>query len=526
MESSIKAFDASINNYQRGYRLFKEQLDKGVVPIGKEFKDAIYSMADDDYDRDDFDRDVSKIKSQYDIEAFDVDAWKADIDSDLRKFAEIKGHLSGEEYTARDDKLHKLRNLIRGRDEKILIFSESAETAKYIYGYLKKELPDRRMAQIDSKQGHETKTALIRQFDPKHNGDPQMPESEQLDLLIATDVISEGVNMHAGRTVINYDFHWNPVRLIQRVGRIDRIGSEHPVIDIFNFLPTTKIDAMLSLRERVTNKIQTIRQIIGADQKILEATEEIDEGDVSAIYDPTDDSVLDPKLRGGILDIVETEAEKHAGDIRRDESRKSYFERLPFGIRAVAGTQRLLVACEAEEVLGRSGNKSCATENTGQWRRYYEVTGDSVGNISASSFLKQVGANSAASAGDETLQYNEFVAKAWKKFNRDMRNESARNVLRKHQRYFEDKLADIVTHNQDLADRAKKLRPFVVSRMRHTQQPYRSLVDLRKRIDRDTQMDKESVVVALEEIYEKYGDLRYERLIRKPRILYSLMVGS
>ena len=525
MESSIKAFDTSINNYQRGYRLFREQLDKGTVPIGKEFKDTIYSMADSDYDRNDYDRDISKIKSQYDISAFDVDTWKAEIDSDLRRFAEIKGHLSGEEYTARDDKLHKLCDLIRGRDEKILVFSESAETAKYIFEYLKDELPGRRIAQIDSKQDHKTKTSLVQRFDPENNGALGMPQDKQLDILVSTDVISEGVNLHAGKTVINYDFHWNPVRLIQRVGRLDRIGSKHPVIDIFNFLPTTKIDSVLSLKDRVSNKIRTIRQIIGTDQKILEAAEEIDEKGVSAIYDSTSDSVLDLKLGGGILDLVETEAEKRADDIRGDDNQKKYFESLPLGIRAVAGSKRLLVACEAEDILDRSGNKSCTTENAGSWRRYYEVTNDRIKDIPASSFLKQVGTNSGVSAGDEVPQYNKFVGKAWKAFNRDIRNEVARNVLRKHQLYFESKLAHIATHNPDLSDRAKKLQPFVVSRMRHTHQPYRSLIDLHKRIDSGTRVNDEGVVAGLEEIYQKYGDLKYERILRKPRILYSLMVG-
>ena len=394
MESSIKAFDTSIKNYQRGYRLFRQQLDRGTVPIGKEFKDAIYRMADDDYDQEDYERDVAKIKSQYDVGAFRVEEWKEDIDRDLAKFAEIMGHLRGDEYTKRDDKLHKLLDIIKGRDGKILVFSESAETARYVYGYLSEELPDRRMAQIDSKQDQRTKTELVRRFDPQHNGSEDMPKDRQLDVLVSTDVLSEGVNLHAGRTVINYDFHWNPVRLIQRVGRVDRIGSEHPVIDIFNFLPTTKIDAKLSLREIVANKIRTYREVIGSDQKILEATEVIDDEGVSDIYDPRGDSVLDPKLRGGILDIAETEAEKHADAIRGDAERKKYFEELPFGIRGAAGSGRLLVACEAEDILSRTGDKSTAVESSGPLRRYYEVTADGIVDITASSFLRQVSSNS------------------------------------------------------------------------------------------------------------------------------------
>lgn len=97
---------------------------------------------------------------------------------------------------------------------------------------------------------------------------------------------------------------------------------------------------------------------------------------------------------------------------------------------------------------------------------------------------------------------------------------------RKHQEYFERKLTDIATHDQELTERAKKLQPFVTARMRPTHQPYRGLIDLRKQIDRDTDADDEIVIQGLEKIQSKYGDIQYERWICRPRILYSLMVGS
>ena len=528
MESSIKAFDTSIWNYQNGYRLFRAQLEKGVVPIGKEFKDTIYRMTGGDYDEVEYERDIAKIKPQYDINAFKVDEWKADIDWDLRKLAEIRGHLQGDEYTKRDDKLHKLRDMIRERDEKVLVFSESAETARYVCEYLKKELPDRRIEQIDSKKGQREKMAAVRRFDPKHNPGEAVPAGRGLDVLVSTDVLSEGVNLHAARVVINYDFHWNPVRLIQRVGRIDRIGSEHPEIEIFNFLPTAKIEASLELRERVANKIETIRKIIGTGQRILEATEDIDEGGVTDIYDPQgSDSVLDPKLRGGVLDIPETEAERHAARIRLDGDRRRYFEDLPFGIRGIAGTGRLLIACEAEDILSRRGNRSSGEEAVSPLRRHYEVTSGGIRPISASSFLEQVGNDSGhrADVGDDSL-YNELVAVAWKRFGRDIKNERAKSPKRKHQEYFERKLIDIATHDAKLTERAKRLQPFMAARMRPTHQPYRSLVDLHKMIDRRDIDDAEGIISSLEKIKSRYGDIVYERVIRKPRILYSLMVRA
>ena len=398
MESSIKAFDTSVNNYKIGHRLFVKQLAKGVVPLGKEFKDTIYRMTGEDYDQAEYEDDMNKITSQYEIEAFDVERWMLDIAWDLKKFAEIIGHLSGEEYEKRDDKLHKLRDLISERDEKVLVFSESAETARYVFEYLKKEIPERRMEQIDSKKSQKEKTALVRRFDPIHNPGGDISKVGELDVLVSTDVLSEGVNLHAARVVINYDFHWNPVRLIQRVGRIDRIGSEHPEIEIFNFLPTAKIEKALSLRDRVANKIQTIRRIIGTDQQILEATENIDEKGVSKIYDPQDDSVLDPKLRDA-LDMSETEAEKHAAEIRKDDGRRTYFEGLPFGIRGVSGSGKLLIACEAEDVLVRGGERGFAEEALSPMRRHYEVDAGGIKGISTSSFLQQVGTNSCGTGG-------------------------------------------------------------------------------------------------------------------------------
>lgn len=529
MESSIKAFETSVKNYQRGYRLFRAELDKDVIPIGREFKDIIYKMTGGDYDEAEYERDIAGIVSQYDIAAFKVDEWKDDIDWDLKKLAEIMGHLQGDEYTKRDDKLHKLRDLIQKYDEKVLVFSESAETARYIYEYLKNELPERKMGQIDSKKGQKEKMAAVRRFDHIHNPGIDVPADRRLSVLISTDVLSEGVNLHAARVVINYDFHWNPVRLIQRVGRIDRIGSDHAEIEIFNFLPTAKIEAKLELRDRVANKIQTIRKIIGADQRILEATEDIDEQGVTDIYDPQgDDSVLDPKLRGGVLDIPETEAEMHAARIRLDDDRKKYFEDLPFGIRCTTGAGRLLIACEAEDMIRpRRENKSSSEEVISLLRRHYEVTKDGIKAISASSFLEQVGNDTDRSASEHNSSlYNEFVAIVWKKFNRDIKNEQAKSPRRKHQEYFERKLTYIASHDSKLEDRAKQLQPFIAMRMRPTHQPYRSLVDLHKMIDRGDVRDAGGIVSKLEKIKLRYDNIRYERIIRKPRILYSRMVGA
>lgn len=173
------------------------------------------------------------------------------------------------------------------------------------------------------------------------------------------------------------------------------------------------------------------------------------------------------------------------------------------------------------------GGRGHAEEILGPLRRHYEVTGNGIRPISASSFLKQVGDNSSytADVGGGSL-YNELVAAAWKRFGRDIKNEAAKSVKHKHQEYFERKLTNIATHDVNLAERARRLQPFVTMRMRPTHQPYRSLIDLHKAVDRGTVDDDEGIVSRLEKIRQRYSNIGYERIIRKPRILYSLMVRT
>jgi superfamily II DNA/RNA helicase len=524
MESSIKAFDASVKNYVTGYRLFRKQLDKGIIPIGKEFHDEIYKKLQyDDYDDDQFEENLLKIKSKYDVNAFDVDLWKKEIDEDLNKFAQIIGHLSGEEFEKRDDKLHKLRDLIEKYDEKILIFSESAVTVEYIYKYLHSEFPKLKMEHIDSKQETKKKNEFVKRFDPKNNGS-KISKDNELDILISTDVLSEGVNLHAGRIVINYDFHWNPVKLIQRVGRIDRIGSEHELIDIFNFLPTTKIDATLSLKDRVANKIRTIRKIIGHDQQILEASEIIDERSSTMIYNPdeNDDGVLDSNI--GILDMDESDSEKHADEINKDKIKKKYFQSLPLGIRSCCGKGKLLIACEAEEIILDQDERNVDSKQI--FRKHYEVVDGIVKPILSSTFLKQIGNNSKKITLEINSDYDNFVKATWIKFNRDMKDSMAKKKILKHQEYFDKELKRIGTNVPSLANRAMTLSPFIKKRMRGNRQPYMKLIDLHKKIDRDVQANDTMMIEELEKImYSKYGEITYNKIITKPKILYSMMVN-
>jgi len=127
---------------------------------------------------------------------------------------------------------------------------------------------------------------VVGRFAPKANPwyTPREGEAE-LNTVIATDVLAEGLNLQDCDKVINYDLHWNPVRLIQRFGRIDRIGSEHDRIYAYNFLPETGIEQQLGLRQTLEARIREIHETIGEDAAILDPSEQLNEEAMYAIYE-------------------------------------------------------------------------------------------------------------------------------------------------------------------------------------------------------------------------------------------------
>lgn len=161
-----------------------------------------------------------------------------------------------------------------------------------------------------------------------------------------------------------------------------------------------------------------------------------------------------------------------------------------------------------------------------QFRRYYEVKDGGIKVITSSSFLRQIGDYSSQTGLEEDSKYNEFVRRAWSRFNRDIDNEVGKVQLHKHQVYFERKLTSIATHTPNLTIRAKQLQPFVLSRMRQSYQPYKSLATLHRKIDRDTSINDQTIIEGLERIQNKYRGLEVLKSIRKPQVLYSMMVRS
>ena len=189
-----------------------------------------------------------------------------------------------------DDKLQKLIRLLQSKEltgQKVLIFTEFADTARYLRRQLK-DVGIEGVAQVDSATKG-SRADVIQRFSPYYNGTSSAGLAEkgheEIRVLISTDVLSEGLNLQDASRMINYDIHWNPVRLMQRIGRVDRrrnpeveerLVCDHPEVkesrgkvSFWNFLPPEELNAILTLYSRVTQKTLLISKTLGIEGKKL-----------------------------------------------------------------------------------------------------------------------------------------------------------------------------------------------------------------------------------------------------------------
>ncbi|MGB9754714.1 helicase-related protein [Roseiflexus castenholzii] len=163
-----------------------------------------------------------------------------------------------------DAKLNELGNLLtqcHPRD-KVLIFTQFADTAVYLGEQLQKRgLSNLAVVTADSPDP----VALARRFSPKSNGGLRSDEKE-IRILIATDVFAEGQNLQDCHIIVNYDLPWAIIRLIQRAGRVDRIGQKHDTITVYSFLPADGVERIIRLRKRLVQRLQENQEVIGADE--------------------------------------------------------------------------------------------------------------------------------------------------------------------------------------------------------------------------------------------------------------------
>jgi hypothetical protein len=238
-------------------------------------------------------------KFKYRLEHLHLDKWLKDLQRDKQQLSLL--HSSAEAVTPnRDAKLKELKLIIerkvndpttnkRGElNKKVLVFTAFADTAVYLFNSLKSwahtELGIHIALVTGGGGNHSTfgKTdfdQILTNFSPRSkNRDkiPSMKQDGEIDLLIATDCISEGQNLQDCDTLINYDIHWNPVRIIQRFGRIDRIGSVNTTVQLINFWPTKDLEKYVNLKNRVEARMALVDISATFDDNLLK-TGEIEE---------------------------------------------------------------------------------------------------------------------------------------------------------------------------------------------------------------------------------------------------------
>ena len=170
-----------------------------------------------------------------------------------------------------DQKLNELEKLLKEihKDEKVLVFTQYSDTANYIYRQLQK----RGFKHIDCATGSsQNPTTIVEHFSPISN-EVSIPQEDQTRVLIATDVLSEGQNLQDSHVIINYDLPWAIIRLIQRAGRVDRIGQNAKEIFCYSFFPADGVEEIIRLRQRLNERINENANLVGSDERFFEGNE-------------------------------------------------------------------------------------------------------------------------------------------------------------------------------------------------------------------------------------------------------------
>lgn len=333
-ESSAHAFAATLGRMVQAHDLFLQGLDRGVVLTSESLAELAETDSDDEWD------DILADGEQLDAAEMDVGRLRQAVAQD-RELLESLRHEAATVTPARDPKLSLLveelvtilqRADADGRSEeeirnlrKVIVFSYFADTIHWIHDHLLDVLArDRRLAGYRGRVAIVTgdidaKKTAVYGFAPVSSEAPAGFDDDRFDVLLTTDVLAEGMNLQQAGRIINYDLPWNPMRLVQRHGRIDRIGSPHSRVFITCVFPDRQLEALLALEDRIRRKLAHAAASVGLDSEILPGIE-------SVPRDFADDVAEIRALRGGDATIFELGGEDpraHSGEEYRQELRRA-----------------------------------------------------------------------------------------------------------------------------------------------------------------------------------------------------------
>lgn len=273
LESSVYSFEETLRRMIEKIERTQESLSKGIGDVLQE-----------DTEFDDNEEVYIEGKYEIDVKHLRIDDYLEDLESDKRIISKIHENAKKVLTEQRDQKLRDLIKILEYKlketpynngNKKVIVFTAFADTADYLYDELSKKLnvytacvTGKRVVTNNKNVDNEFNSVLCA-FSPLSKMKKEISVDEQIDLLIATDCISEGQNLQDCDTVINFDIQWNPVSLIQRFGRIDRIGSKNTNIQMINFFPNMELNDYLGLEARVKGKMTTLNLVSTGDEDVL-----------------------------------------------------------------------------------------------------------------------------------------------------------------------------------------------------------------------------------------------------------------
>ena len=399
----LKRLESSVNSFRLTLTRIKNVIDDTLESI-ENYKSGNRNESVDDYERPDYNEDdediyIGKKKNRILLSDMDVESWKAEIEADkkildllLMMLSSITPEHDSKLQQLVEDLREKFANPINPGNKKVIIFTAFSDTAEYLYDYLSDKIKSRFNMNVALITGTvEARSTLkmrekldfnkvLTLFSPRSKEAAAVyPHlNDYIDVLVATDCISEGQNLQDCDYLINYDIHWNPVRIIQRFGRIDRIGSQNSVIQLVNYWPDMTLDEYINLKGRVESRMKATNLASTGDDNVL-APEERD-----LEYRKTQLK----KLQEEVVDLEEMDTSVNIMDLGLNEFRLDLLEYMrtnhdvehtPFGLHAVVSS--IKDAPRGVIYVLKNRTASVNIDHKNQLHPFYMVYIDEDGNI-------------------------------------------------------------------------------------------------------------------------------------------------
>ena len=278
-ESSIEAIRSSIRRLEKFYDMFEKAIDEGKILNSKKLGKILEEIRNDE------ENDEAKIIEILGSDKLALDPLgsnynkktiKTELTVDRKMISELLKDLEkikpyGDTKLQKlDEDMIKYEALDKG-SKKMVIFTSYVDTAKYVHQHLESVLDDKKVLLLTGSVSHKKRQEILEQFSPRSNyTHGKIPTNlEEADVLVTTEVLSEGQNLQDCNYVVNYDLPWNPMRIVQRVGRVDRLASKFGEITSAVFVPEKELNDLLLIMEKLESKIQVIADVVGAEGSIL-----------------------------------------------------------------------------------------------------------------------------------------------------------------------------------------------------------------------------------------------------------------